>query len=430
MKKLIPFLLFGNIFAGNIIDGNQMLNIINKQINNINTKTLINILDNNPNAVLIDVRTRKEVETVGTINRGANVVIPRGWLEFRVNNYPKDTEIITYCGTNLRSPLAAKTLMNMGFTNVSNYKDGYFEWKKQNLAIKISDNYLDSFLYNKVKKVTNNVWTSIGQPAPATYLNSGHNNNLSFVVGGKYTLVFNAGGSYLLAKSLHQEIKKITNKPVKYVVLENAQGHAILGSNYWTEQGAKIISHTLTKVEIEKHGDEILKKAKQRIGNKILFSKIIKPHQTFTHKLKLDLGNLKIELLRIGSSHSPDDIQLWIPSQQLLISGDMTFNQRMLPIFENTNIVEWIKAWGKIKKLNPKIIVPGHGDVTDFKTVTKFTKNYLQFMHHKIIQILENGGDLNDAYKIDQTQFKDWGTYRELHLRNAARIFQKLEFDY
>ena len=57
---------------------------------------------------------------------------------------------------------------------------------------------------------------------PPSYENSGHNNNLSFIITEEGVVVMNAGDNYLLAKTLHEEIKKITDQPVKYVVLENA----------------------------------------------------------------------------------------------------------------------------------------------------------------------------------------------------------------
>lgn len=427
MKIIILLLLSINVFA---INFDTQLTKVNTQINNINTEELSKILDKNPNAILIDVRTEREIEFTGTINRGQNVNIPRGWLEFRVENYNKDSEIITYCGTNLRSPLAAKRLMDMGFTNVKNFSDGYFKWKEEGLATTTYDNYKNNHLYNKVQKVADRVWTLIGDANPSTLGNAGHNNNLSFIVGDKSVLVFNAGGSYILAKAMHEEIKKITDKPVKYVVLENAQGHAILGSKYWKEQGATIIAHKLADEEIKHHGKEILERSFNRIGKQIQFSEIIRPDEVFTDKKIIDLGGLKIELLHIGASHSPDDIQLWIPSKKLLISGDTAFNVRMLPVFEHTNISDWIKTWDKVEALKPQVIIPGHGGVTDLQTATKFTKGYLSFMEKEIIRILEDGGDLGDAYKIDQSRFRDWGTYRELHLRNAARIFQKMEFDY
>lgn len=50
---------------------------------------------------------------------------------------------------------------------------------------------------------------------------------------------------------MHEQIKKITSQSVKYVVLENSQGHAILGSNYWKEQGATLIAHTKAYKEIQ-----------------------------------------------------------------------------------------------------------------------------------------------------------------------------------
>jgi rhodanese-related sulfurtransferase/glyoxylase-like metal-dependent hydrolase (beta-lactamase superfamily II) len=427
MKIITLLLLITNVFALNF---DAQLAKINTQIDNINTDELLTILDNNPHAVLIDVRTEREIEFTGTINRGQNINIPRGWLEFRVDEYDKDTEIITYCGQNIRSPLAAKRLMDMGFTNVKNYSDGYFAWKDRQLPLFVYDNYKNNYLYNEVEQVAEGVWTAIGAAQPATLGNAGHNNNLSFIIGEESVLVFNAGGSYLLAKAMHEEIKKITTKPIKYVVLENAQGHAILGSDYWQQQGATIIAHKLADEEIQKHGDQILERAISRIGKQTQFTKIFRPHKTFEKAMDIDLGGLKVELKYLGASHSPDDIQLWIPSKKILISGDTAFNVRMLPVFEHTNISEWIKTWDKVENLNPKIVIPGHGGVTDLQTTTKFTKGYLSFMEKAIINLLDNDGGLSDAYKIDQSQFRDWGTYRELHLRNAARVFKQMEFDY
>lgn len=109
-----------------------------------------------------------------------------------------------------------------------------------------ADKYPQSLLYDKPIKVAKDVYSAIGALQPYTYENSGHNNNLSFVIGEKGILVVNGSSSYLLAKALHDEIKKISNKPVLYVVDENGQGHAVLGNNYWKEQGAKIIAHVDT----------------------------------------------------------------------------------------------------------------------------------------------------------------------------------------
>lgn len=414
-----------------IIDGNKMLESVNQQIININTAELDNILNEDPNVVLIDVRTPSELKVTGTIDRGQNINIVRGWLEFQIADHAtsKDTPIIVYCGRNLRSPLAAKTLENMGYTNVKNYSDGFFTWKDELNPIKISDYEPNSILYRKPIQVIENVYSAIGATQPPTYENANHNNNLSFIVTTDGVLVFNAGGSYLLAQAMHEEIKKVTNQPVKYVVLENSQSHAILGSKYWKEQGAIIIAHVEADKKIVKSSVEIYDRAARRLQDKIIGSEIIRPDLTFQSKMPLLMGDTLIELLYIGPSHSPDDIQLWMPKEKLLISGDSAFNQRMLPIFPYTVVSEWIDTWDKIEALEPEIIIPGHGESTDLATVTKFTKDYLVFLRAEVEKVLDDDGGLYEAYNIDQSAYRDWGTYNELHKQNAERVFKQMEFE-
>ena len=414
-----------------IVDGNKMLESVNKQIVNINTEELDKILNEDPNTVLIDVRSPSELKYTGTIARGQNVNIVRGWLEFQIADHvkSKDTPIVVYCGKNLRSPLAAKTLENMGYTNVKNYSEGFYTWKEEMSPVKISDHMPNSVLYRLPEEVAKGVYSAIGATQPNTYENSNHNNNLSFVVTTSGVLVFNAGGSYLVAKALHEEIKKVTNQRVKYVVLENAQGHAILGSNYWKEQGAIIVAHTEADKEIKHKGEDIYMRSLRVQKDKLIGTKIVRPDLTFEEKLNLPMGNTQIELMHIGASHSPDDIQLWLPEKKLLISGDTAFNQRMLPIFPHTNAAAWIETWDKIEALEPEIIIPGHGDPTDLATITKFTKDYLVFLREEVEKVLDDDGGLYEAYNIDQSAYRDWGTYNELHKQNAERIFKQMEFE-
>ncbi len=109
--------------------------------------------------------------------------------------------------------------------------------------------------------------------------------------------------------------------------------------------------------------------------------------------------------------------------------GDTAFNQRLLPVFPHTNTAGWVQTWDKIEQLDPLLIIPGHGDPTDMDTITKFTKDYLVYMRSQVESVLDDDGGLLDAYSIDQSAFRDWGTYKELHKQNAERIFKQMEFE-
>ena len=297
-------------------------------------------------------------------------------------------------------------------------------------ALYNSDKAPDSMLYDLPQKVVPGVWSAIGATAPGTYANSGHNNNLSFVITGDGVLVVNAGDNYLLAKALHDEIKKITDQPVKYVVLENGQGHAVLGSNYWQEQGVPVIAHADAAHEIEEQSFALLEVMQERVKEKARGTKTVMPDETFTDKKVIELGGVRIELLNLGPAHSPGDIIVWLPEKKLVISGDMAFHQRMLPLFEHTDSKAWIETWDKFEALGAEVVIPGHGAPTDMETVRKYTRDYLVYLREQIGAVIENGGSLQEAYEIDQSPYMHLPTAEFLAKRNAGHVFQSMEFEF
>lgn len=121
-----------------IRDGDRLTREIAPTVRNISSDDLRRAIAHTPDLVLIDIRLPGEIEAMGgAIQAPQNVNIPRGWLEFRVTNHArrKDTPIVVYCGANIRSPLAAYTLQQMGYSNVRNYADGFIGWKKQGLPV-------------------------------------------------------------------------------------------------------------------------------------------------------------------------------------------------------------------------------------------------------------------------------------------------------
>ena len=118
--------------------GKQLQTEVAKHVKNISTVELKKLLADDLEVALIDIRLPSEIKSMGgAIKAQQNSNIPRGWLEWRVTNVAldKDTPIVVYCGANVRSPLAADTLMKMGYTHVKNYSDGYIGWKKAGLPI-------------------------------------------------------------------------------------------------------------------------------------------------------------------------------------------------------------------------------------------------------------------------------------------------------
>lgn len=293
-----------------------------------------------------------------------------------------------------------------------------------------ADNYPESLLYNKPIKVADNVYSAIGATQPYTYHNAGHNNNLSFIIGDKSVLVVNGSSSYLLAQALHDEIKKITNKPVSHVVNENGQLHAVLGNNYWKTQGATIIAHVDAQTEVTAHGAEDLVRMKGFNKERGDHTALVPFDQTFDKEMTIDLGGITAKLMYFGPSHSAGDISVYIPEREVVLAGDIAFHRRMMPIFEGTNTTNWLNTWKTFSAFaKDKTLVPGHGEPTDFATIDQTTRGYLMFLQAEVRKLLASGGTLADTHKIDQSAYRHLHTYQELSATNAMRVFTELEME-
>ncbi|MEP1694920.1 MAG: MBL fold metallo-hydrolase [Paracoccaceae bacterium] len=294
----------------------------------------------------------------------------------------------------------------------------------------IVDQYPTSPLYSKPIEVIPYVWSAIGATAPPTYENTGHNNNLSFIVTGDGVIVVNGGAAYVLAQALHDEIKAITDQPVKLVINENGQGHAMLGNSYWSDQNVPILAHVDAAHEIEERGNRILENMKRYNRDKAKGTFVALPTDTFEDKRVIKMGDFTIEVLHLGPAHGAGDTQVWLPDQSLVIAGDMAFHQRMLPIFEDTIALDWIETWETgFEALNATYVIPGHGSPTNMAQVRRYTHNYLVYLREQIGSHLDDGGDLAEAYYVDQSPYAHLDTFEELATRNAGRIYEQMEFE-
>lgn len=294
----------------------------------------------------------------------------------------------------------------------------------------IADQYPGSALYSAPVEFIPGVYSAIGATAPPTYENSGHNNNLSFIITGEGVVVVNGGGAYVLAKALHDEIRTLTDQPVVLVVNENGQGHAMLGNSYWAEQNVPIIAHEDAASEFEERGFRILEGMQQLNREKAEGTFLQGPTETFREDYIVELGEYRIEVRYLGPSHSAGDVVVWLPNQDLVIAGDMAFHERMLPIFEDTYTLDWLETWdNEFEALNATYVIPGHGHPTNMDQVRRYTKGYLEYLRAQIGAHLDEGGGLAEAYYVDQSPYAHLDTFEELATKNAGRVYEQMEFE-
>ena len=113
----------------------------NQEIETIDILKVKSLIDKN-DCILIDVRDIRELWKEGTVENSKH--IPRGMLEFwldpqssyfKENHFDLKKKMVLYCALGLRSALATKSLVDMGFKNVAHVKGGFDALKQCGIKI-------------------------------------------------------------------------------------------------------------------------------------------------------------------------------------------------------------------------------------------------------------------------------------------------------
>lgn len=121
------------------------------------------------------------------------------------------------------------------------------------------------------------------------------------------------------------------------------------------------------------------------------------PTRTFEGELTLEIGSRKFELIEVGPAHTEGDVIVWLPSERVIFTGDILFIEGT-PIVWAGPIENWIRACDRILELDARVIVPGHGPLTDASGV-RSVRDYLRFVSDEASKRFEAGMTVGDAVR-------------------------------
>ena len=281
-----------------------------------------------------------------------------------------------------------------------------------------------------LEKVTDNVWSIVGPLTNRNKENLGNNATFGFVVTDDGVVLIDSGGTLKGAKTIHNLIKSVTKKPIRYVINSGGQDHRWFGNDYFSRQGAKIISSEAAKKDHKARSNAQWSMLEARVGKNIIkgtkekFADIL-----FKDEYKFTLGNIKFEIYHKGQAHTPGDSFIWLPQSKVMFTGDIVYTERMLGIGEQSNSKSWLHVFNSMAAFKPKYLIPGHGAPTTLDKAIKDTGNYLSFLRNSISLFIESGGGAHEISRINQTRFKYLKNYESLKGRNALKVYTELEWE-
>jgi cyclase len=119
------------------------------------------------------------------------------------------------------------------------------------------------------------------------------------------------------------------------------------------------------------------------------------PTETFDGRLNLQVGDRAVELIEVGPAHTRGDVIIHVPEAHAVFTGDILFIDGT-PIMWEGPVANWIDACEKIVALEPQIIVPGHGPLTDTEGVLK-VRDYLIYVRDEARKRFDAGLSAREA---------------------------------
>jgi glyoxylase-like metal-dependent hydrolase (beta-lactamase superfamily II) len=131
------------------------------------------------------------------------------------------------------------------------------------------------------------------------------------------------------------------------------------------------------------------------------------PTTVFDERLSLDLDGLHVELISVGPAHTAGDVLVHLPTERIVFTGDVLF-RLCTPVGWDGTYDAWIAALDEIVRLDPVVIVPGHGSLCGVEG-PKEMKAYLQYVRAEANRFFDAGLSVLDAAKrIDLGPYASW----------------------
>jgi glyoxylase-like metal-dependent hydrolase (beta-lactamase superfamily II) len=176
------------------------------------------------------------------------------------------------------------------------------------------------------------------------------------------------------ASSLLQEIRKTTDKPIKYVFNTHHHGDHLYGNGFWAKHGAIPVAHTGVVSELRRFETGFYENSPGRweaiAGKRTDLSQypLLPPTVTFNDKLVIEDKSKRVELMHLGVGHTKGDGVAWLPNEKILFAGDSCLNGPF-NLFRDADVKSWIDTLDKMQHLKARTLVPGHGPLGDQATV-------------------------------------------------------------
>ena len=281
----------------------------------------------------------------------------------------------------------------------------------------------------KAVKVSPRVYFVQGQAGTATE-NKGFIANAGFVVTSKGVVVYDALGTPSLAVELYKRIRKVTDLPVKVVVMSHYHADHLYGLQVFKDMGAEIYAPAGAIDYLSSAtADNLLAQRRKELKPWVdARTRLVPADHYLKEDTEFSLGDTRFKLLLQGSAHSEGDLAMLVEPDRVIFTGDIIFEGR-IPFIGESNTKNWLLQLEKLKSAKVSALIPGHGPMArDPDKLISATHRYLSYLREQMGKAVENWVGFDQAYdQVDWSEFEFQPAFMEANRRNAYNVYLAME---
>jgi glyoxylase-like metal-dependent hydrolase (beta-lactamase superfamily II) len=239
------------------------------------------------------------------------------------------------------------------------------------------------------------------------------------VVTKEGVLVVDGQGSVPESQQLVEQIKKVTQQPIKYVVIASDHGDHTGGDAAFTAAypNVEFISSAASK--------QALAKAK----NPHPPTRVIKDRET------IRLGGTEIQVLNLGRAHTGGDLVAYLPASKVLFMSEV-YLRGLFPAMRSAYPTEWLATIDKALAMNVSLYIPGHGFTDDGAAMKRDlieSRKAIEYVIAEAKRLHAAGYACESAKNCVAIEHANWGPYAKWPASGSqgplavAKVYQEIE---
>lgn len=280
-----------------------------------------------------------------------------------------------------------------------------------------------------VKELAPGNYVHRGHDELATPANGGDIANVGFIVGERCVAVVDTGGTLAEGRALRAAVRRVTTLPVCYVINTHMHPDHIFGNAAFKDDHPQYVgSAKLAQAEASR-AENYLRALKRELGDEASGSEIIAPTMTIDGTSTLDLGGRTLTLQTWKTAHTNNDMTVYDEKSGTLWLGDLLF-VHCIPVVDGS-VTGWLDDIASIKQMNPRHVVPGHGDLdAPYPRSLDDEQQYLANLARDVRAAIKRGETIQQAVDTIGLGERDkWRLYDAYHARNVTAVYAELEWE-